>query len=144
MGVDIELYVEVLTENGWEFYKEADINRNYALFAKLADVRNPGGIKPIAFPRGLPYTASPKVKKAFTGTEYDPCESYAISHIDSREIVELFDWVGQSYSFDLEDDIELAIMGIDLEGQSFSGFFRFKEDYPEWIEDIRFVFGFNC
>ncbi|WP_158679795.1 hypothetical protein [Deinococcus sp. NW-56] len=45
----------------------AFVDRNYALFSVLADVRNTFGIRPIVHPRGLPEDASPQVEAYFDG-----------------------------------------------------------------------------
>lgn len=42
----------------WPFAERVDINRHYALFAKLAGVRNDGTIQPLSEPRGVPDDAS--------------------------------------------------------------------------------------
>ena len=72
MGCDIHLYVERRENGQWvsadkwtpnPYYENRFYTgRNYELFAMLADVRNSGGITPIAAPRGLPADVSPEVK----------------------------------------------------------------------------------
>lgn len=78
MGCDIHLFVEKRTDEKWEclneivddegtlstpYEKEIYRERNYSLFALLADVRNSAGVKPISEPRGLPEDVSEIVKK---------------------------------------------------------------------------------
>jgi hypothetical protein len=45
------------------YEKEIYHERNYSLFALLANVRNSAGVKPISEPRGLPEDVSEIVKK---------------------------------------------------------------------------------
>lgn len=69
MGCDIHLYVERQIDGEWESLHPGDVglaperwdydgrwfsDRNYPLFAVLANVRNGRGIQPISHPRGLP------------------------------------------------------------------------------------------
>lgn len=54
MGCDIHAHVEIKVDGKWHHYNHPDIGRNYWLFARMANVRNDGSIKPIAEPRGLP------------------------------------------------------------------------------------------
>lgn len=95
MGCDIHLYVERLNDDlQWEFvpapadakYGEWFGDRNYNLFAMLADVRNGRGfggvdtgnrVEPISAPRGIPADASARYKQE---AGYDPCcEEYRAS-----------------------------------------------------------------
>lgn len=56
------------TRHWMAFAHKIDINRHYALFATLADVRNDGSIKPLDAPRGIPNDA---------GYEYqDECKEW--------------------------------------------------------------------
>lgn len=84
MGCDIHLYTEAKKSNGkWccsDYFKlneESYIHipiyhdRNYALFATLADVRNYSDIEPIDSPRGLPENLSNTVKKELDLWTYD-------------------------------------------------------------------------
>lgn len=77
MGCDIDFFVEVRRNGAWRtadvwdqdrcivkrayaFYKE----RNYALFAMLANVRNDYGVSPFSEPRGVPDDACPEIRRA--------------------------------------------------------------------------------
>jgi len=63
MGCDIHAYLERKKHgskekdkgiNYWVNKGDAEVDRNYELFALLADVRNGNGIKPISQPKGEP------------------------------------------------------------------------------------------
>ncbi len=117
MGCDIHLYVEVKTPEGWrsadkwskEDYGEdgsrVDVDyddrfyrdRNYDLFAILADVRNGrgfagcdtgDGFKPIAAVRGLPQDVSPDVKAS--SDRWD-CDGHSHSWLTVAELL-AYDW----------------------------------------------------
>jgi hypothetical protein len=60
MGCDIHCYLEYKTPswNAWQsFGGRTRVDRNYQLFALLADVRNGGQVSPVADPRGFPEDA---------------------------------------------------------------------------------------
>lgn len=59
MGCDIHLHQEVKIGGEWHHYREQSVSRNYALFAKMAGVRNYGlTVTPIDEPRGIPDDAT--------------------------------------------------------------------------------------
>ena len=62
-------------------------NRNYDLFAMLADVRN-DGFNPISAPKGLPRNVSPSVKKESDGWD---CDGHSHSWLTLAEL-EAYDW----------------------------------------------------
>lgn len=53
MGTDIHACAEVRTEDGW-VSSRWEPERDYVLFALLANVRNSFELEPISHPRGLP------------------------------------------------------------------------------------------
>lgn len=80
MGCDIHPHVEVKTDNGWQEVKtiyrlngsseetkpqSIIIERNYALFGMLADVRNYDENEPISEPKSLPSDVSTEVAESF-------------------------------------------------------------------------------
>lgn len=88
MGCDIHAIVErkqVHKDRDGRVYRyewlnagDPDLNRNYELFAALADVRNSYGITPVAEPRGLPSFAGTYEDGELKFTDYDdaPCDIY--------------------------------------------------------------------
>lgn len=69
-------------------YNFISINRNYLLFAVLADVRNSYGIEPIHRPRGLPSDVSAVVKEQADNWGED---AHDHSYLTIKELAE-FDW----------------------------------------------------
>lgn len=73
MGCDIHLYGEKKDENGeyeicWE---DESHNRQYAMFAFLAGVRNYGAITPISEPRGIPKDSATRNNANYYDSEDD-------------------------------------------------------------------------
>ena len=59
MGCDVHLHIEVKIEDEWHHLNHLEPKRNYAMFAKMAGVRNDStGETPLALPRGLPGDAT--------------------------------------------------------------------------------------
>lgn len=120
MGCDIHLYVETRQQDGtWkaqgEFVRNEDdgeegwmecktrfySDRNYDLFAILADVRNGrgfAGIKtgegfnPISEPRGVPGDASPEYKQI---VEQWDCDGHSHSYHTLRDLLD-YDWTQET------------------------------------------------
>lgn len=145
MGCDIHLHIEVLVGEDfpayWEHWAAPAVKRNYDMFAKMANVRNDGSIKPIAWPRGLPNDASPLTYMAYKEEEAD---AHSTSYLTVDEIAELAEFLktlrpDTSAKSWLEFDLEHGILGTYLFGNSFTC----KEDWPKWVKDVRFVFWFD-
>jgi len=83
MGTDIEMYVERLEEDGWTTKAKLIIDRNYALFAVLAGVRNneEHPFPVIAPPRG-------RLKDLGIWTEYDEYDCHSASWFLVSELLE--------------------------------------------------------
>lgn len=58
-------------DDGWEMVSDYFGDRNYSLFALLADVRNDGSINPLDEPRGIPDDASTGYLYKAAAWEYD-------------------------------------------------------------------------
>lgn len=140
MGCDIRLYIEVLTENGWELYSHPSIRQDYELFAKMAGVRNDGEIEPISPPKGLPHGISYIVRKSAESWGMD---GHSHSWLGSDEIRQLREWndsgrddeeVHQS-----QKELHHHILHCYCEGGYFDDDIENREP---WIKDTRFVFWF--
>lgn len=110
MGCDIHMHVEYRPTHGnpgylWrsgDYYKmhyrgnrEAEYtvtdfcgDRDYWLFAVLADVRNDGSFTYIDGPRGLPKDISEDVKREFDPWTYD---AHSMSYLTLQEIIDFYD-----------------------------------------------------
>jgi hypothetical protein len=139
MGCDIHLFVEVKVNEKWHCYNHPNVYRCYDLFAKMAGVR--GEETPIATPRGLPSDVTEIV--AFASQDYG-VDGHSHSYLTSTEIQELEAWAeawcekycpGQTFWFNKQFGF--------LFGNSFSGYFKYPNEYPNLINDFRFVFWFD-
>ena len=145
MGCDIHLHIEILIGDGfpgyWEHWAAPAVTRNYDMFSKMANVRNDGSIKPIDDPRGLPSDISLMTKLAYKEEEPD---AHSASYLNVDEIAELAEFLKtlqpeDSIKSRLDFDLEHGILRTYLLGNSFTC----KEDWPEWVKDVRFVFWFD-
>jgi hypothetical protein len=151
MGTDIHLHTEVKINGKWEHYSYPHIERKYALFSFMADVRNthPNDkdyILPLSKPKGLPENLS-----VVTVLDYEKkkTDNHSMSWLNDVEIALLEKWMeinSTSIVWEFEH------WGF-LFGNSWAGFHNWKEhpeeyddypdEYPPKIEDIRFVFWFD-
>lgn len=145
MGCDIHLHIEVKLSGKWEHWGAPDINRNYALFALMADVRNDGTIKPICQPKGLPKDIHLLTKLDYNRakSDYHSMSWFGIDEIkklsDAFENKELLDTILHKTWGNLEIDILRTWLFRD----GFAGFKDYPESYPSVLEDVRFVFWFD-
>ena len=138
MGCDIHLCVEIKIDDQWHAYNHPSIERNYALFAKMAGVRNNGGIEPIAAPRGFPADASFVCKLDY---ERRGCDVHSASYLGESEIGLLNEWMRQQeWGKELFSFSERFGW---LYGNSHYNLTKYKADYPHWLQDVRFVFWFD-
>lgn len=137
MGCDIHLHQEVKIDGEWHYYGEADVTRWYALFSKMAGVRNYlGGQEPIDQPRGIPEDCSLMTKVHY---ERWGSDAHSASWLNADEIAHLEQWVEENGS-------EIHRTGRGLFGWLFGtswGEFAEEKQYCEPVEDIRFVFWFD-
>ncbi len=138
MGCDIHFHTEVKVNGKWEHYGHPYVNRNYSLFALLADVRNDGEIKPISKPKGLPVDPSIVTELAYKTYSSD---WHSISWLSAEEIVRAEEQWGK-HGWKDQQGFEHHLFGY-LEGNSWAGFYKYPESRPKWIEDVRWVFWFD-
>ena len=143
MGCDIHLYIEILTENGWELYSHPSVKQDYELFAKMAGVRNYTEIKPISLPKGLPEDISYVVRRA---SEDWGSDGHSHSWLCSDEIRQLREWYdGWRYDPDgkplwCQKTLHHHALHCYCEGGYFDDV---EEDRHPWIKAARFVFWFD-
>lgn len=147
MGCDIHLFTEVKIDGVWHCHAKCDVNRDYTLFSKMAGVRSRDfDSNPISQPKGLPADTSVVVT---TYAEYWLGDTHSHSWLNGNEILELERFVEgrieELRNGDLRSPYNYAekIWGY-LFGNSWGGFIGENSGYSESIEDIRFVFWFDC
>lgn len=146
MGCDIHLHTEVKIDGQWFHYGAPNVSRNYHLFARMANVRNDGDIKPITMPRGVPDDAATLTKFA--------CDAYGVdghshSWLDAQEITELTEYINNV--IELRGKHGLKWWDCDnfgyFFGNTWGGFWKYRDHQnsgtPKGVEDVRFVFWFD-
>lgn len=133
MGCDIHAFVEVKKNGKWHTYSEADLDRDYGLFAKMADVRNYSDwdIKPISKPRGLPEDTAEITK--FESDNWDS-DGHSHSWLSKEEIQEILEWAKEQKAVDTDYAYNLR--------RKFGYKLTDLEDYDQY-EDSRLVFWFD-
>jgi len=135
MGSDIYMYQEKKVDDEWEViitdsnfqYYDMDIDRNYALFGYLADVRH---THPQTRPlRGVPNDMSDELREK----EYDTnMHSYSwISLVEVKEAILTLTITGGTHDnsgviYGLNEILEKMIKGLESD------------------KDVRFIFWFDC
>ncbi len=144
MGCDIHLHTEVKRNGVWLHHSEAKVSRNYALFAKMADVRNDFGIEPFLV-RGFPEDAT---ELTLLDKEKYGIDGHSHSWLNARQICILCDFIeSHENPEDWFGDDKLMWYYRNLPyfmGNRFDGFIKYPGDWkPYGIEDVRFVFFFG-
>ena len=145
MGCDIHFHTEVKINGKWHHHSQTRISRNYALFVKMAGVRNwnNSGINPISRPKGIPEDATFLTK--LDSDKYG-IDGHSHSWLGAKEIFELHAWIenlkasfgiANGYNF-IRDNFPYFM------GNDFDSFTEYPEDWERYgVEDIRYVFFFD-
>jgi hypothetical protein len=142
MGCDIHAHTEVKINGVWHHYSTLHIRASYALFSRMANVRNDmpgrGHIDPISEPRGLPEDISfiTKFDNDLWGTD-----GHSNSWLSGAEMEGLEAW-WQAQSWAKSS----ATFVYDTFGYLFgNGWYvsEYPDDHPEGVEDARVVFWFD-
>lgn len=136
MGCDIHTHIEIKVNDKWYNYSQLNIDRNYQLFAKLANVRNYDDI-PYFEPKGLPEDVS-FITQHHWNTWWS-VDGHNPSYLTSHELEELHTWLCQQDFYTWRWDMEN--LGY-VHGNSLFGFHNYPEEY-KGIDDIRMVFWFD-
>lgn len=144
MGCDIHFHSEVKRNGKWLHHSEANVSRNYVLFAKMAGVRNYYNLVPISEPKGLPDDVTELTK---LHSDRFGVAGHSHSWLDAKEIVELHNFIGKSEEYAKYDP-----EGWKFAHRNFPYFLGthlndFSEHPEDWettgIEDVRYVFFFD-
>ncbi len=147
MGCDIHFHSEVKRKGVWQHHSEANIERNYALFAKMAGVRNywEDKIKPISKPKGIPEDATELTR--LDADRYGT-DGHSHSWLDAKEVSILHKFIN-----DKSNPLEWFAHGAGFfehknfpyfMGSHLNGFIDYPEDWNDKeVEDVRYVFFFD-
>ncbi len=142
MGCDCHLHMEIKTKghDRWLHWGQVSPTRSYAMFAKMANVRNFGeDIEPIADPRGLPkdITLETQIDAGLWGRD-----AHSHSYLDAEEIGELVKFydecAGKRFGFEY-DFLERQY----LFGNPWTCWKKYPEDNRAGVTAVRFVFWFD-
>lgn len=131
MGCDIHAHIEVKIEGIWEHYSCPPIQRNYALFERIAGVR--GRIaNAIAGPRGLPEDLSSVTVACYLKEQVD---AHSETWLNKEEFCGLIEWA-EKQTRNLYQAYQIGY----LTGNSFR---LHPGSNPPEIEDVRFICWFD-
>jgi hypothetical protein len=133
MGCDIHLHSEIKINGKWEHYSAIEVDRDYMLFGLMAGVRD-SKVTPICQPQGLPDNLSVVTKLDYERMKDD---AHSMSYYNSTLIYELEKAIEDNREFLFNSKFGY------LFGNAYGQFINYPNDYPEEIEDIRFVFWFD-
>lgn len=147
MGCDIHLHIEVKIDGQWEHYGAPYVSRWYALFAKMAGVRDYANATPISAPKGMPEDVT---KLTRIDCEYLGIDGHSHSWLGLDELMQLEDWLKDqrdewlTHSDTQSINLEHHVLHTYLFGNSFTGPRRFpSEEREPKVQDVRFVFWFD-
>lgn len=145
MGCDIHLHTEVKIGGVWHHYSAPNVDRNYAVFTKMANVRNHNHemeIVPLSDGRGIPFDAS---MVTWIDCRHDQEDWHSHSWLSKTEIIQLCEWI--------EDVLKLHGNRWQWYQENFGTFFGTYWRYmktneecdgiPPEVEDVRWVFWFD-
>jgi len=129
MGTDCEVHIEIKIEGVWHHYRHIEqLPRLYSFFGLMAGVR---GYPTLVKPKGVPEDMTVVTKSNYDEFGYD---DHTHSWLSSKEIID----VGEQQKEKLE-----AFFGL-LFGSDWEDFYTHRSMYPDFLEDFRFIFWFNC
>ena len=137
MSTDIHLHIEIYVDARWEHYSQVRPSGHYAVFEKMAGVRGEN-CNAIVLPRGLP---ADMTKLTALDAKVWKADGHSHSWLAANEIVEIGAW--------WEDKLDYSSLegwlGCFLYGSEFACVTREdRESVPDFVEDLRFVFWFDC
>lgn len=141
MGTDIRAFTEVKINGVWHNYTKLAVDRNYALFARLADVRNETEprIEPIDEPRGLPEDVSFIVRFIHQKDN----GRHSTSWLSILEIADLEKWgFTQGWKKRYHESWLTIQIGY-LFNNTYSSWIDYPENRPIGVLDVRIVFWFD-
>ena len=142
MGCDIHAYVEVKIHGKWQLYSHLRLERDYHLFARMANVRNYYGIEAIDEPRGLPADISEMTRFC---RDYDGADGHSDSYLSGAEVDALCTWQDKQRVAECKDDKWYSFEHSQV-GYIFGNGWdvkKYPDSYPKGVEDARLVFWFD-
>lgn len=139
MGCDIHCHVEIKIKGKWHHYNAIHIDRSYALFTKMAGVRNCENVKPISKPRGAPTDMSEVTRLDYVLWDGD---GHSHSFLSGQEAGEVQAWYEKLVSGPHHSPVFGYLFGNNIDSLSQCPE-ESKELRLEGVEDVRLVFWFD-
>jgi len=140
MGCDIHFHTEVRVNNKWEHYSNPRFPRSYDMFSLLAGVRWSGELKFKPFKTKYDIEKLPEDLNIITtkllNTEVNGLHSFC--WYDSQDIHDFYKHLTKNQ---LLTDLEHDYVGY-LDGNGWD-IISYRKDTPDWIQDVRWIFGFD-
>lgn len=148
MGCDIHIHMEIKVKGKWEHYSHIYAERSYRIFGKLANVR-------ISNDEHFPIKDLPEDCSLITNIDwkYGEGDNHTPSYLTSEELSDLYNWMQSEWEHIPDDQRGGYILTFDFEywflrhsylfGNSYTNFNKYRNEYPEEIEDIRMIFWFD-
>jgi len=142
MGCDIHMHAEVKINGEWHYYGPIEGQRRYGVFARMADVRNSGDIKPVSQPRGIPKDSTFMTKFHSEKWDSDGHSHSWLSAAEVADIPEYFKRTGKESNEPEDNDWATQFFGW-IFSDSWDTFVKHPEYRPKGVEDARIVFWFD-
>lgn len=139
MGCDIHAHTEIKVNGEWHHYSQPDIGRDYALFTRMAGVREAEGIETIASPRGLPSDITFTTR--FDAEQHWGVDGHSHSWLGCKELAALVEWYDERHAD--KDWLGWEFRGLGYLFGNRWDFHTNSYDYPEGLQDARIVFWFD-
>lgn len=142
MGFEIKAHIECSIDDQWHHYSCPNILRNYKLFDFLgADLSNHVvGNRDKFLLKGLPHDISAVTQIAYNKDEAGLFDPSWITIGELETVIENFPELS-SFNYDLPPELRNPL-GYFFDN-SVENFWKYREDYPEEIQDVRMVFWFK-
>lgn len=141
MAFEIKSHLEVKIDGQWHHYSVPSIVRNYKLFSLLGFDFTHRGIpnrKDTITSKGLPEDCS-----YITKLSYNPQECFYPSWINVEELNKVIASFSELSSFNYDELPKMRNLLGYLFDNSVEKFIEHREDYPQFLEDVRIVFWFK-
>lgn len=144
MGFEIKAHIECRINDQWHHYSCPNILRNYELFDFLGADFSDRGIKPDSekfLSVGIIPSDSSLVTITAFKKDYDDLFNPSWLNVhELNKVIEKFPELS-SFNYDLPPELRNPL-GYFFDN-SVESFWKYREDYPEEIQDVRMVFWFK-
>jgi len=131
MGSLIQLCIEIKVNGEWEYYDDKVIMDEANVFSRLLG-KIEGCKEPVCVAKDIPGDISMKTQEVFSWV-FDRVNQVTFAEADEIEVM-------SEWALDEGLSLEIDIIHKQLFGGLFGDFNKHKNLFPEWLEDVRFIF----